>query len=168
MTTNDIDSTAPADGLSGTLTRNGRLTRAGFLIVAGLAALFLLSAVVRGPSISGDLATAVLGTRVPGTIVEHADAPAGAPDGAYLATVEFIAAGRGPTRIVRTLVAWRNTDSAGGANRLRSDRPVTVAYRDDHPERAVLVSSHERWAAIWTMPVGLAMLGLAWRFRPRE
>lgn len=171
MTRNDIDSGSPAGAagpLSGTVTRNGRLTRGGFLIVAGLATLFLLGAAVRWPAIGGDVTTAMMGTRAVGTIVgPYLDAPAGGPDGAYLATVEFIVAGRGPVRVTRQLVASRGADGVGGGSRLRSDQPVSVAYRAEAPERAVLISAHERWAAIWTIPVGLTLLGLAWRFRPR-
>jgi Protein of unknown function (DUF3592) len=159
--------TATSSGVTGTLTKNGRLTRGGFLMLAGLASLFLLSAAVRWPAVSADLMTVVRGARTPGTIVAYAEAADPGQSGAYVATVEFVAAGRGPMRVERPLVAWRSTSSVGSASRLRSDRPVTVAYRTEAPERAVLISAQERWAAIWTIPVGLALLGLAWRFRPQ-
>ncbi len=134
--------------------------------MAGLGAIFVLAAVIRWGSIQGDLITALTGTRAAGKVLEMNAAPGG-PAEAYVATVEFTAGAAGTRRITRQLLAPSGTD-VGGEIRLRLDRPVTVSYRADEPDRAVLWTLHEPWTAVWTVPIGLVLIGVAWGLRPRS
>lgn len=151
--------------LSGRFTRNGWLTGAGAAVVAGLGAAFVLAAVMRWNGIATDLMTALSGDQAEGTVVEMTDAPAGAPEGAYIVTVEFTAPS-GTLRVSRQLVVPSGT-GVSVTNRIRSDRPVRLSYRPAAPDRAVLWTWQEPWTAVWTVPVGLALIAVAWGLRPR-
>jgi hypothetical protein len=153
--------------LSGRFTRNGWLSTAGFAVLAGLGAAFVLAAVIRWGSIQADLITVMTGRQAAGTVLDMTNAAPGAQDSAYVATVEFTAGDAGVRRISRALQAPTGT-GPGGDIRLRMDRPVTVSYRPAEPDRAVLWTMHEPWTAIWTVPVGLALIALAWALRPRD
>lgn len=157
--------TARSGPLSGRFTRNGWLTGTGTAVVALLGAAFVLAAVVRWGTISADLMTVLSGTQSSGTIVEINEAPTGAPDGAYVVTVAFDATS-GPRRVSRQLVMPSGTGVEPGS-RIRMDRLVTLSYRADAPDRVVLWTLHEPWTAIWTIPIGLALIGVAWGLRPR-
>lgn len=165
MATKNRPAKARSGPLSGRFTRNGWLTGTGTAVVALLGAAFVLAAVLRWSVISADLMTVLSGTQSSGTIVDMTDAPSGAPDGAYLVTVAFESTS-GPRRVSRQLVMPSGTGVEPG-NRIRADRPVTLSYRAGAPDRVVLWTLHEPWTAIWTIPIGLALLGVAWGLRPR-
>lgn len=165
MATRSKPAKARSGPLSGRFTRNGWLTGPGAAAVALLGALFVLTAASRWSLIGADLMTVLSGTQSTGTIVDMTDAPAGTPDGAYVVTVAFDSTS-GPQRVSRQLVMPSGTGIEPG-NRIRTDRPVTLSYRAAEPDRAVLWTLHEPWTAIWTIPIGLALLGVAWGLRPR-
>jgi hypothetical protein len=165
MTTNKA-ATARHGPLSGRFTRNGWLTASGFAVVAGLGTAFLLAAALRWGDVGSDFVTAVVGQRSAGRILGMTDAPSGSPDTAYVVTVEFAAGAAGLRRVSRQLVSPTGAGVEGGG-RLRVDRQVTVSYRADAPDRAVLWTLQEPWTAVWTIPVGLALIGIAWGLRPR-
>jgi hypothetical protein len=166
MTPEQMPATVRHGPLSGRFTRNGWLTATGAGVVAGLGAAFLIAAAFRWSDIGTDFVTAVLGQRAAGTILGVADAPPGAPETAYVVTVEFAAGAAGLRRVSRQLVSPTGAGVEGGS-RLRLDRPVTVSYRADAPDHAVLWTLQEPWTAVWTVPVGLALIGVAWGLRPR-
>jgi hypothetical protein len=165
MATKNTRAKTRSGPLSGRFTRNGWLTGAGTAVVAGLGAAFVLAAVIRWSDIGTDVMTAFSGNQAHGTVVEMTDAPAGAPEGAYVVIVEFMAAS-GSQRVSRRLVVPTGTEVEPG-NRIRSDRPVRVSYRAGAPDRAVLWTLQEPWTAVWTVPVGLALIAVAWGLRPR-
>lgn len=142
--------------LGGGLARDGRLSRAGWLLLVGGGVLFLVAGIAR----SRELPVVLLGTWADATVVELRSGPAGAQTRSYVAVVEYADHTGWTYRTERLLVEGRQ----GGRRR---PGPVRVAFRRDEPADVVLLSTDEAWPTAAAAPLGLVALAAAHRWRPR-
>jgi hypothetical protein len=152
-----VESTSKRGGVSGALTKDGRLTRGGMWLLAALGLLLVAGAATEWRS----LATAALGQRLPGTVVQSTPEPGQGRH--YRVRVAFEPGGR-PVEFERRLRTTRNRRAP-----LSAGDPVEVVYRPADPERAVLDHAHENWkGAPYAGLGGAALLVLAWYWAPRR
>lgn len=143
--------------VSGSLTKNGRLTRGGMWFFRGLGLVFLVGVAAEWRA----LITATVGERASGQVLVVL---AEASERDYHARVSF-RVGRGDeVQIDRSLRQGRRSP----APRLSVGDTVVVAYRPDAPNRAVLDHTHENWrgAPIGAI-LGLSLVAMSWYLAPR-
>lgn len=142
--------------VSGSLTRNGRLTRGGMWFFRGLGIVFLVGVATEWRA----LITAAVGERTNGQVMEVL-AEVYARD--YHARVSF-RDGRGDeVQIDRSLQQGRRSP----VPRLSVGDTVVVAYLPDTPNRAVLDHTHENWrGAPLGAIVGLVLVAISWHLAP--
>jgi hypothetical protein len=144
--------------LRGTLTRDGRLTRAGTWFLRG----FGVVLVIAGASEWRALTAVAFGERAGGQVVGIADS---GRQREYTATVLFADAAGRTVEIARPLAQPRS----GSSPRLAEGQTVGVAFHGSAPGRAVLLHSHENWAgALWVTPLGLVLAALSFVWAPRR
>ena len=146
--------------LSGTLTKDGRLTPGAARVfwIAGL--LLLLGGIWIGAPVWWLMAT---GARAQAVVLRVADpTDAAAPNRSYVATLEFDAGGGNPARVERLLQRARyGSDLAEGD-------AVGVAFPKGQPARAQVLSSRTPWAGGFTaIFVGALLIGVTFAGRRR-
>lgn len=150
--------TAGPSGITGMLTRNGRLTRGGILFLRGFGLFILLGVAAEWRA----LTTAAFGSRMQGTVVQFVQIAS--DQDAYQVRVTFSPGGR-TFEFDRTL---RRPRINRGRAPLAEGDPVEVAYWPDAPQRPVLMHSHENWSgARWAWALGSLLVWLSWYWAPR-